>query len=100
MRKLRIGLAFLGQDLRIERSLGGKVLEQQGFRNGGGRRHALGRGAGKAVSGEATLGGTQDQLPPEVAGHAQGAHLVSKHSPTKKVKVLPAALTFAASPKA
>src|ERR1700758_2387918 len=88
MRKLRIALALLGQNPRVERCLRRKMLEQQRFRNGGSRRHALGRSAGKAMSGEATLGGTQDELPPEVAGHAQSAHLVSKHSPTVKVKDL------------
>ena len=64
MREIRIGLAFLGEDFGIERGLGGEVLEQQPFGNGSGRRHALGRGAGKAVAGEAPLGGAQDQLTP------------------------------------
>jgi hypothetical protein len=50
------------------------MLEQQALRNGGRRRDALGRGSGKAVAGKATLGGAQDQLPPQVTGHAQGAH--------------------------
>ena len=74
MREIRIGLALLGEDLGVQRGLGGEVLEQQPFRNGRGRRHALGRGAGKAVTGEAPLGGAQDQLPPQVTGHAQGRH--------------------------
>ena len=64
MRKFGVGLAFLGEDFGVQRGLGGEVLEQQPFRNGRGRRHALGRGAGKAVAGEASLRGAQDQLPP------------------------------------
>ena len=70
MREIRIGLAFLGEDFGIERGLGREVLEQQPFRNGGGGRHALGRGAGKAIAGEAPLGGAQDQLTPQITGHA------------------------------
>jgi hypothetical protein len=82
VREIRIGLALLCQDFGIERGLGGEVLEQQPFRNGRGRRHALGRGAGKAVTGKASLGGAQNQLPPQVTGHAQGRHGgVSNHSP-------------------
>src|SRR5690348_5209941 len=84
MRQLRIGLAFLGQDLRIERGLGGEVLEQQRLRNGGGGCHALGRGAGKAIAGKASLGCAKDQLPAQVTCHAQTGHVVSKHSPTQK----------------
>ena len=82
VRKVRIGLAFFRENFGIERGLGREVLEQQPFRNGSGRRHALGRGAGKAVAGEASLRGAQDQLPPQVTGHAQGGHeRVSNHSP-------------------
>ena len=82
VREIRIGLALLREDFGIERGLGREVLEQQPFRNGGGRRDALGRGAGKAVAGKASLGGAQDQLPPQVTGHAQGGHEgVSNHSP-------------------
>src|SRR5579885_2567508 len=57
------------------------MLEQQPFGNGSGGRHALGRGAGKAMAGKATLGGAQYQLTPQITRHAEGAHLVSKHSP-------------------
>src|SRR5579871_1879069 len=85
MRQHRVGLAFLGEDFGIERRLGREVLEQQRFRNGGRRRHTLGRGAGKAVAGKASLGCAKDQLPAQVAGHAKAGHLVSKHSPTPEV---------------
>jgi hypothetical protein len=60
------------------------MLEQQPFGNRGRSRHALGRGAGKAMAGEATLGRAQDQLAPQITGHAEGAHLVSKHSPLRQ----------------
>ncbi len=82
MCKIRIGLTLFREDLGIECSLGGEVLEQQAFRNGRSGRHALGRGAGKAVTGKASLRGAQDQLPPQITGHAQGRHeRVSNHSP-------------------
>jgi hypothetical protein len=38
------------------------------------------------MAGKATLGGAQYQLPPQVTGHAQSAHFVSKHSPPANVK--------------
>ena len=87
MRELRIGLAFLGENLGVKRGLGGEVLEQQRLGNGRRGRHALGRGAGKAVARKASLGSAKDELTPEVTCHAEGAHLVSKHSPTRKVKI-------------
>ena len=59
VRKIRIRLALFRENLGIERGLRGEVLEQQPFRNGSGRRHALGRGAGKAVPGKASFGGAQ-----------------------------------------
>jgi hypothetical protein len=46
----------LPRDLGVERALEGRCFEQQPFRNGSRGRHALGRGAGKAVAGEASLG--------------------------------------------
>src|SRR5882757_619266 len=82
MGKIRISLAFLGKYFGVQRGLGGEVLEQQPFRNGGRGRDALGRGAGKAVAGKATLGGAKDQLAPQIAGHAEVRHgRVSNHSP-------------------
>jgi hypothetical protein len=33
------------------------------------------------VACKATLGGAQNQLPAQIARHAKGAHIVSKHSP-------------------
>jgi hypothetical protein len=72
MHQIGIGLALLRQDLRIQRCLGWKMLEQQSFRDGGGCGDALGRRAGEAVTGKATLGGAENKLPPQVTGHAQG----------------------------
>src|ERR1700760_1332923 len=60
------------------------MLEQHPFGKGSGGRHALGRGAGKAMAGKATLGGAQYQLSPQITCHAEGAHLVSKHSPLRR----------------
>ena len=57
--QLRIGLALFGEDFSIKRRFGREMLEQQPFGNRGRRRDALGRGAGKAVTGKATLRGTQ-----------------------------------------
>src|ERR1700748_1727242 len=57
------------------------MLEQQPFGNGSRRRHALGRGAGKAMARKTALGGAQYQLSPQITCHAEGTHLVSKHSP-------------------
>src|SRR5665213_4296843 len=72
--QIRIGLALLGQDLGIQRRFGREVLEQQAFRDRGGRRDALGRGSRKTMTGKATPRRAQDQLPPQVAGHAKGVH--------------------------
>src|SRR3954447_1764455 len=84
----RIRLASLDQDFRVERRFGWKVLEQQTLGNRGRGRQAFGRSAGKPVARKATLRGTQDELPAQVASHSQSAHLVSKHSPRAKVKEL------------
>jgi hypothetical protein len=67
------------------------MLEQQTFRNRRSGGDAPCGRAGKAVSGETSPGGAQDELPPQVAGHAKSAHLVSKHSPSRKVKEIAAA---------
>ena len=50
------------------------MLEQQRLRNTRSGRHALGRGAGVAVTGKAPLGGTKNKLPPQVASHAKRCH--------------------------
>jgi hypothetical protein len=69
-----IRFALFRKYLRIQRRFGREVLEQQPFRNRGRRRDTFGRGARKAMAGKAALGCGQDQLPPKIAGHAQGAH--------------------------
>src|SRR6201995_5898636 len=86
MRQDRVRLAFLSQDFRVERGLEREMLEQKRLGNGCCGRHALGRGAGKAVAGKTALGRPEDELPAQIAGHAKRCHLVSKHSPTTNVK--------------
>ena len=49
----------------------GKCLNSNPSEIDGGGRDALGRGAGEAVTREATLGGAQDQFPAQIAGHAE-----------------------------
>ncbi|OIQ71645.1 hypothetical protein GALL_467330 [mine drainage metagenome] len=74
----RISRAFFGEYFRVQRRFRRKMLEQQTFRNRGSRRDAFGRRACKAVTGAATLGCTQYQLPPQVTGHAKGGAHTSK----------------------
>ena len=69
-----IGNELVGQNLGIKCCLRRKMLEQQGFRECGRRRHPLGRRPRKPVAGKAAFSGTQDELPPQIAGHAQGRH--------------------------
>src|ERR1700753_3715143 len=85
MRQLRIGLALIGKDFGIKRGLRREMLEQQPLGDGGGRRDALGRRPRETVTCKATLRRAQDELTPQVAGHAQGRHEACEYLLTSRM---------------